>query len=141
MAPHTQDQVGVELLQPGPGPEHGPGHPQQGAAPAEEALALQGPGGDGLPGQAVAFQDLGGNRLGGGEKGNRGLVALLKLPGHGDAGEQVAAGATCGDYHPELHGVPHLPPPGGHRPLPGPTCVMAYLNLSPWPTAVRAEDH
>ena len=71
-----------------------PGHPQQGAAPAQQPFAFQGPGGNGLPGKAVALQDLGGDRLGGGEKGDRRLVTHLKLPGHGNAGEQVSAGAT-----------------------------------------------
>ena len=53
------------------------------------------------------------------------------LLGHGDAGEQVPAGAAGGDYHPEFHGVVHLLPPDGQWPFHGPMCVIAYLSLCP----------
>ena len=96
--------VGVhECLEPFPGLPNAPGQTPPGQGPAENSLALQGPAGDGLPGETRVLQDSGGHGPGAGDKGDRRPVARLKFPGHGEAREEMAAGAPGGDDDSKVH--------------------------------------
>ena len=78
-------------------------HPEPGPHPGDKPHALDCPAGHGFPGQLIFLQDLNGYRLGSGEKSDVSLVGLLKLLGHGDAREQVTAGAAAHNHHPGMH--------------------------------------